>query len=195
MTIKKSHTDWKETRRWRALELKREGWSHEEVAEALGVTKGAVSQWMKRVAEEGEAGLCARAHKGAVPRLSAAAKARLPELLAHSAEAYGFRGDVWTCARVATLIWREFQVSDHKDHVGRLLKALRWTPQKPVARAAQRDEAQIARWRSEVWPALKKKRDENGARLCLLMKPPFISCPAACGLMLRVARPRSCAGR
>ena len=44
LTSKNALTDWKEQRRWRALELKRDGWTHEEVAEALGVTKGAVSQ-------------------------------------------------------------------------------------------------------------------------------------------------------
>ena len=167
MTIRKSYTDWKEQRRRRALELKRDGWTHEEVAEALGVTKGAVSQWMKRVAQEGDEGLCPRPHKGASPRLTAAQKARLPEFLSHGAEAYGFRGALWTCERVAEVIQREFHVSYHKDHVGRLLKALPWTPQKPLERAAQRDEEQIARWRSEVWPALKKKRGGSGALLSL----------------------------
>jgi transposase len=37
-----------------------------------------------------------------------------------------------------------------------LLKALRWTPQKPMERAAQRDEEKISEWRSETWPELKK---------------------------------------
>ena len=35
-----------------------------------------------------------------------------------------------------------------------MLKALRWTPQTPIRRAQQRDEAAIQRWRAEVWPAL-----------------------------------------
>ena len=46
MAAKNAHTpDWKEQRRWRALDLKRDGWTHHEIAEALDVTKGAVSQW------------------------------------------------------------------------------------------------------------------------------------------------------
>ena len=70
MAAKNARTpDWKEQRRWRALSLKRDGWTHHEIAEALAVTKGAVSQWMTRVATEGEQALRARPHLGAVPRL------------------------------------------------------------------------------------------------------------------------------
>ncbi|MDP8946651.1 MAG: helix-turn-helix domain-containing protein, partial [Actinomycetota bacterium] len=41
-------TDRREGRRLRAWELKQEGWKQRDIARALGVSKGAVSQWMKR---------------------------------------------------------------------------------------------------------------------------------------------------
>ena len=47
-----------------------------------------------------------------------------------------------------------FGILYHPTHVGRLLKALRWSPQKSMRRACQRDEAAIARWRTETWPTL-----------------------------------------
>lgn len=78
----------------------------------------------------------------------------VPELLWHGAEAYGFRGSVWTCGRIAKVIEEEFGVAYDKGHVSRLLKQLRWTPQMPIRRASQRDEAAIARWRAETWPRL-----------------------------------------
>ena len=87
---------------------------------------------------------------------------KLPDLLSHGAEAYGFRGELWTCQRVAEVIREEFGVSYHKAHVSRLLKALRWTPQVPVERASQRDEAASEAWRVEVWPALKKRPAKKG---------------------------------
>jgi transposase len=166
MSQKTAHPDWKEQRRWRALELKRDGWTHEEVAEALGVTKGAVSQWMQRVADQGEEGLRARPRLGAMPKLSAEQKQLLPDCLSHGAEAYGFRGEFWNRARVGEVIWREFAVRYHKNHIPRLLHELDWTPQQPLERASQRDEARIAMWRSETWPALKKRPDVSAARRC-----------------------------
>ena len=188
MAAKNARTpDWKEQRRWRALDLKRDGWTHQEVAEALDVTKGAVSRWMTRVAREGEEALCARPHLGAAPRRSPEQLRMIPEFLSHGAEAYDFRGELWTCARVAAVIRREFSVTYHKDHVSRLLKTLRWTPQKPAERAAQRDEAQIAAWREETWPELKKKPGASGVPPSLLTSRASTCCRAWCALTPRAA--------
>src|SRR3954467_4667209 len=52
-SLSKEATDWREGRRLRAFELKQEGCSQQRIAEALGVSKGAVSQWMKRAREGG----------------------------------------------------------------------------------------------------------------------------------------------
>lgn len=150
--------DWLEGRRLRAWELSQQGWRPGRIAEALGVSKAAVSQWLRRARRGGAEALRARPHRGAAARLTPPQRSLIPEFLAHGAEACGFRGEVWTCARVATLIAREFGVRYHKAHVSRLLKQLGWTPQQPITRAAQRDEAAIERWRQDIWPELKKRR-------------------------------------
>jgi transposase len=138
------------------LELKERGWKQTQIADALGVTEGAVSQWMKRAREEGVEGLRHKPPPGATPRLSEEARAKLPELLAQGAQAHGFRGEVWTCERVARVIRKEFGVSYHPAHVSRLLKALRHSLQKPQRRAEQRDEEAIDNWKEKKWPSLKK---------------------------------------
>ena len=159
---KDKSTSWKEERRKRAWALHQTGWKQKDIAEALGVTKGAVSQWIKRGQEGGEAGLAAQPKAGAPVRLSAAARQELPELLARGAESFGFRGDLWTCVRVGKVIERQFGVKYHPAHVSRILKDLDWTPQKPIQRAKQRKEAEIQRWKTERWPELKKRRPKKG---------------------------------
>ena len=155
-SLSKEATDWREGRRLRAWELKKEGWSQQRIADALGVSKGAVSQWMRRGREGGVEALKRQPAPGASPRLSKQQRAKLPELLERGAEAHDFRGDVWTCERVAGVIRREFGVSYHPAHVSRLLKALKQSLQKPQRRANQRDEEAIENWKEERWPSLKK---------------------------------------
>jgi transposase len=190
--IRATSQNWKEIRRWRALDLKRDGWKQEDIAIALGVTPGAVSQWLTVVEVQGEQALHARPHPGEIPKFSETKKRLIPDFLSHGAEAYGFRGEVWTCARVAKMIASEFGVFYHKAHVSRLLKDLDWTPQKPVRRAAQRDEIEIAEWRTEIWPKLKKSQRRNTASLCLWMNPAFTCCLVLCELMHRVGNRPSC---
>ena len=146
-----------EWRRFRALHLRRLGWSRRDIAEALGVSPVSVSRWFARARDGGPEALRARPGPGRSPRLTPAQKRRIPEFLGHGPEAYGFRGEVWTCARVAQVIEEEFGVPYHKGHVSRLLRELQWTPQVPIRRAIQRDEAAIQRWRDAVWPDLRRR--------------------------------------
>lgn len=151
------YKDWREGRRFRAFELHEHGWGVTAIAEALGVTKGAVSQWLKRAREQGPEALRAQPHPGHPPRLKAEDEARLPALLAEGAEAHGFRGDLWTRRRVAEVIHRQFGVRYSRWQVGRILRRIRHSPQKPLVRARQRDEVAIEAWRAETLPAIQKK--------------------------------------
>ena len=150
-------TDYREYRRLRAWELKQQGWKQQAIAAALGVTEGAVSQWLKRGRAGGVAALRRRVKAGPTPRLSAEQRAWLPELLERGAEAFGFEGNVWTTKRIAAVIRREFGVGYHPAHVSKVVRALGLSVQKPIVRATQRDEAAIERWRTERWPEVKKR--------------------------------------
>src|SRR5215207_7929301 len=156
-TTRSAFRDWKEWRRMRALSLRHEGWSQRAIAEALDVSAPAVSQWLAAAERDGPDALRSHPAPGRACRLTAEQKRLIPEFLWHGPEAYGFRGQVWTCGRVAKVIEEEFGARYHKDHVGRLLKELRWTPQVPIRRALQRDEDAIRRWRDEVWPDLLRR--------------------------------------
>jgi len=149
--------DWREWRRLRALHLKQQGWYQRAIAEALGASEETVSRWLARARHGGREALLAHPAPGHPPKLSDFQKHLIPEFLWHGPEAYGFRGQVWTRARIARVIEEEFGVRYHKGHVGRLLQELRWTPQVPIRRAIQRDEEAIRRWRDEAWPELQRQ--------------------------------------
>src|SRR5262245_15086993 len=183
--------EWREERRLRAWALKAKGWSQQKIAEALGVTAGAVSQWMRRGREGGEEALKSRPRPGAAPRLTAEQRAQLPVLLAEGAEAFGFRGDVWTAKRVTTVIRREFGVRYHPNHVGKLLRAAGWSVQKPMERASQRNEAAIEAWRTERWPALKKGLTRRGGPSSGSTNRAATCCPAPSAPTPHAGRPPS----
>jgi transposase len=159
---KQEPTDWREGRRQRAWELYEQGWKQKAIAAALGVTQGAVSQWMKRGRAGGLAALRRRSAPGSAPRLTGDQRAELVAALAKGAPAFGFLGEIWTTKRIAAIIKELFGVSYHPAHVSRLMRALGQSVQWPVTQATQRNEAAIQTWRDERWPALKKRPKRKG---------------------------------
>jgi len=158
MNSKTKPQDWREARRLQALELKSKGWKQNKIAEALGVSAGAVCQWFKKVREQGAEALRHTPPPGKPASLSQTQKEQLVQALMAGAESYGFQGQLWTSKRVAWLIQFKFGVKYHRAHVSRLLREeLNWSVQKPVEKASQRDEEAIQKWRDERWPELKKK--------------------------------------
>ena len=131
-----------ERRRVRAIGLLRGGHAPVEVARMLGVDRRSVRRWNAGYRRAGASGL--------------KAKRELERALLKGAMAAGFATDLWTCPRVARLLRDRFGVNYHVDHVGRLLHALGWSPQKPERRAVERNEADIQRWIRETWPRVKK---------------------------------------
>ena len=163
-TVRKEPTSWREGRRRRAWELSQQGWQQQEIAQALGVTAGAVSQWLKRARESGPDALCHRRSQGRPPRLTGEQQEKAPTLLRRGAQAFGFRGDRWTRQRVREVLRQEFGVTYHPAHISRLLARWGWSRQLPQRRARQRDEAAIRQWREETYPALTKRGHEKAAR-------------------------------
>jgi transposase len=58
--------------------------------------------------------------------------------------------------RIAEVIARQFGVTYHWDHVGRLMQSLGWSHQKPERLAVEGDEAAIAHGKRVHWPRIKR---------------------------------------
>jgi transposase len=141
----------------RALDLQQQGRTQREIATVLGVTEGAVSQRLTAARAGQRDALRSHPRPGSRPKLAPEQLRLLPDLLWHGPESYGFPGEVWTCDRVAGVLWEEFGVWYSRSQVSRILKRLHWTPQVPITRAIRRDEQAIERRRLEAWPALRLK--------------------------------------
>ncbi|MEU1543904.1 winged helix-turn-helix domain-containing protein [Actinacidiphila glaucinigra] len=71
--------------------------------------------------------------------------------------AHGWVEDqVWTAARVATLIGRKFHVSYSVSGATRLMHRLGFSPQVPGRRVAERDEQAVTTWKEATWEEVKE---------------------------------------
>jgi transposase len=144
---------------------------------ALDASPAAVSRWLAAARHGGHRALLARARSGAPTKLRADQRRLIPDFLWHGPEAYGFRGELWTCPRVVQVLAEEFGVSYSRSQVARILKALGWTPQVPITRAIQRDEEAIERWAAGDWPALQARVRTEGRTLVFVDESGFYLLP------------------
>lgn len=117
-------TDWRETRRYHAWELAQAGWQQKDIADKLGVTTSAVSQWLKKARENGVNDLQRRVSTGAPAVLRSDEQSELQNMLLKGATYFGYPDDRWTRKRVADLIYQQFGVFYSDRHAGRLLNKL-----------------------------------------------------------------------
>ena len=129
-------------RRLQAAELFAQGKTRAEVAGQLGVSAQTASRWHARWRAGGNAHRPPR--QAATP--GPAELARIRRVLDRGPVAAGFDNDRWTRARIAEVIERTTGVAHHPGHLWRILKAMRWSLQRPTRKALERDEAEIAWW-------------------------------------------------
>jgi transposase len=101
-----SKIDWQTLRRLRALDLYQKGGQQKRTAQALGVSKGAISQWIKKAkdlpAREQLQALRVRKSPGGPPAIGAQAGKELVALIEQGADAlasWETRGQLHACRR------------------------------------------------------------------------------------------------
>ena len=147
-----------ETRRRLAGRLLLEGRAIGEVKEIVGASESSVKRWKRALKKGGMEALKAKPHPGPKPRLNGVQKRKLLRFLVAGPQKAGYRNDLWTCARVAAVVAKRFQVHYHPCHVWKILRDLGWTSQKPEQQAREADDDAIARWRKHDWERIKRGR-------------------------------------
>lgn len=146
------------------------------VARKFQVNIRTVYTWLASFRKNGAKGLQAKPGPGAPRKLKKSDFKLLEKMLLRGAKAAEFPNELWTCARVAELIRKEFGVEYHFNHVGKLLAQMGWSPQRPEKRAVERDDRRIRDWVKKNFQALKKcqkveRHNRFCRRVCLAVKP------------------------
>ncbi|MFF7603466.1 winged helix-turn-helix domain-containing protein [Streptomyces mirabilis] len=128
-----------------------------EVARRLRVSPKSAYQWHQLLRDGGVQALASRGPSGSRCRLSLRCLEKLAAYLEQGPAAHGWVEDqVWTAARVATLIGRKFHVSYSVSGATRLMHRLGFSPQVPARRVAERDEQAVTVWKEATWDEVKE---------------------------------------
>lgn len=177
-----------EARRFKAARLFRQGQSQAAVMRQLGVTRQTAHRWYHLWRRRGRQGLKAAGRLGRKPRLDARQLARVERALRGGPQGHGFRTDLWTLPRVATVIERLTGVHYHAGHVWYILRGLHWSLQRPARQARERDERAIRHWIAARWPAVKKTPDASAPGSSSKTKAASRSSPSSVARGPRAAR-------
>jgi transposase len=155
--------------RIRAVQQIQAGAHPQAIAQALGLARSTVFAWVAKYREGGLDALRARPVPGRPPKLEGTQLQRLYGLIVGTdPRQLGFRFALWTRAMVAELIGRQFGVRLSVASVGRLLRSLGLSPQRPLYRALEQDPEAVARWKTETYPKLRLEAQQVGATICFV---------------------------
>jgi transposase len=152
--------------RIRAVRQIEQGAHPADIAAALGLTRAAVYGWLAKYREGGLDALRAKPVPGRPPKLTGAQLQRLYLLVVgNDPRQLRFAFALWTRAMVRDLIRREFGVRLSEVSVGRLLRKLGLSPQRPLYRAYQQNPEAVARWKAQEYPQIRAQAAEVGATI------------------------------
>lgn len=155
-----------EVLRVRAVEQVRAGAHPEDVAVTLGLHRKTVYGWLAKYREGGTDALRAKPVPGRPPKLTSTQIARLYALIVgQDPRQLSFAFALWTREMVREVIRREFGVALSAVSVGRLLRTMGLSPQRPLHRAYQQNPEAVARWKNEEYPAIRAAAQKQGATI------------------------------
>ncbi len=151
--------------RLQAVQDVRHGESPEVIARRLGFCRQIVYKWLRRARDAGLRALRRRPAPGARPRLTPPQIRQLKRDVQRPATEFGFVSDLWTVPRLRTLLRHQFQVTLSRSGLWEFLRREGLTPQRPLKRALERDEAAIRQWVRREYPRIRAEARKHRAIL------------------------------
>ena len=150
--------------RIRACEQIENGARVEDIAANLGFNRSTIFGWIAAYRNGGAEALRAKPVPGRPPKLTQAQMRMLFTMISGSNPAqYQLDFALWTRDLVRQVIATRFSVDLSVGSVGRILRGLGMSPQRPLHRATQQDPERVARWRTEEYPAIRDEAAQVGA--------------------------------
>ncbi|MCA1696456.1 MAG: IS630 family transposase [Actinobacteria bacterium] len=138
----------------------------QDVAESLGLRRSTVYSWVKTYKEHGAQALLAKPIPGRPSKLSdEQVRAVYTILLGKDPRQLQFDFALWTRWMVRDLIKRMYDVELTEQSVGRMLRRLGMSPQRPLVRAYEQDPEAVRRWKTETYPAIREQAVQVGATI------------------------------
>lgn len=152
--------------RIRAVQQVEAGQSPEAVIDALGFHRSCIYEWLAKYREGGIEALRTKRIPGRPPKLQGKHLRKIYDLITlKNPLQLKFDFALWTRAMVRELIRREFDVRLSEVSVGRLLRKLGLSPQKPLRRAYQQDADAVNAWKKEEYPKIQQLARNEGATI------------------------------
>ena len=152
--------------RLQAVQLLKEGNEAAVVARMFNVSRAMLFRWQQKYDQGGPVALETKKTPGPASRLSPTQLSKLYAIITGSdPRQLEFDFGLWTRKIIRELIRREFGVKLSEVQVGRLLKKMGLSPQRPLYRAYQQDPERVAEWKKSVYPKIRKLAAEEGASI------------------------------
>lgn len=152
--------------RIRAVRAVEAGDSPERVVATLGFSRARIYEWLAAYREGGIDALRAKPIPGRPCRLNAKAMQWIYQTVTtKNPMQMKFEFALWTRDMVRELIRKRFDVRLSEVSVGRMLRKLGLSPQRPLARAYQRDPAMVDVWLHEQFPAIQREAKRMKAHI------------------------------
>jgi transposase len=152
--------------RIRAVKAVQSGESPEQVVATLGFSRARIYEWLAAYREGGIEALRAKPIPGRPSKLNGKAIGWIYQTVTtKNPLQLRFEFALWTRDMVRGLIRERFGVRLSEVSVGRLLRKLGLSPQRPLARAYQRDPQMVESWLREQFPAIQREAKRVGAQI------------------------------
>jgi len=152
--------------RTRAVQRVQDGESPEIVIKTLGFSRACIYNWLARYRAGGWHGLKTGNRSGRPRKLTGEHMAWIYRTVVDKDPLQlKFAFALWTRAMIGILIKRQFGIELSEASVGRLLRQLGLSCQKPLFRAYQRNPEMATRWKQEIFPEIKKRAKQVGATI------------------------------